>query len=99
MLYIRFFALSLSLAIPTIAADWQATAAAGFGSYHPITFSAPSGNAEAGIGSRYVLNAAVRRAIRDHLAIEAAWTFQDGDFELTSHGTKTAFDANTHAFH
>ena len=82
-----------------VAGDWQATAAAGFGSYHPLTFSAPAGTAEAGIGPRYMLNAAVGRRFGEHFAIEGVWTFQDGDFEISSGGVKTAFDANAHAVH
>src|SRR5689334_17916361 len=79
------------------AADWQATAAAGFGRYRAISFTTPAGSADAGIGARYVLNASIGRKIASRFAIEGAWTFQDGDYELASGGRKTAFDANTHA--
>ena len=89
----------LILTVPALAADWQFTAGAGFGRYHPAAFSTPAGNAEAGIGARYVLNATAGRKISDRFAIEGAWTFQDGDFEIASGGRKTAFDANTHAVH
>ena len=91
---------SLLLTASTVfAADWQATASAGFGAYHPLTYQAPAGTAEEGIGPRYVLNAAIGRLIGNHLAVEGAWTFQDGDFELSSGGSKTAFDANAYAVH
>ena len=82
-----------------MAADWEATAGGGFGRYHPISLMAPSGAGTAGIGARYALNAAIARVLGEHLAVEAAWTFQDGDFEIASGGAKTAFDANTHALH
>ncbi len=89
--------LVVSMAPYCTAADWQATAAVGFGQYHPVTFSGPAGTANAGIGARYVLNAAVGRAVGERFAVEAGWLFQDGDFEIASGGTKTAFDANAHA--
>ena len=81
------------------AADWQATGAAGFGLYHPLSYTAPAGTAQAGIGPRYVLDAAAGRYFADRFVVEAAYTFQDGDFELSSGGRKTAFDANAHALH
>jgi hypothetical protein len=80
-------------------ADWQATASAGFGKYQYVSLQGPAGAGEAGIGARYVLDAAIGRALGDHLAVEGAWTFQDGDFEIRSAGVKTAFDAHAHAFH
>jgi hypothetical protein len=95
----RYGVLLVLLAACAAAGDWQATAGAGFGAYHPATFSAPAGNAQAGIGPRFVLNAAVGRQIGNHLALEGAWTYQDGDFELSSQGTKTAFDASAQAVH
>ena len=95
----RYGVLLVLLAGCAAAGDWQATASAGFGAYHPATFSAPVGNAQAGIGPRFVLNAAVGRQIGNHLALEGAWTYQDGDFELSSQGTKTAFDASAQAVH
>lgn len=81
------------------AGDWQATAGVGFGAYHPVTFSAPAANAQAGIGPRFVLNASGGRQIGEHLVLEGSWTYQDGDFELSSGGTKTAFDASAQAVH
>lgn len=96
---LRFAALLLLPVSCCLAGDWQATAAAGFGAYHPVTFTAPAGTAQAGIGSRYVLHASAGRQIGERFAIEAAWTFQDGDFELASGGVKTAFDAHSHAVH
>ncbi len=84
---------------PLGAADWQATGAAGFGVYRYLTYQNPAGTAQAGIGSRYALDGAVGRAFGRHFAIEGAWTFQDGDFEIASGSQKTAFDANTHAVH
>lgn len=82
-----------------IAADWQFTAAAGFGAYHPVTYRSPAGPAQAGIGPRYTLEAAAGRQWGERFALEAAWSFQDGDFEISSGGRKTAFDANSHAAH
>lgn len=96
---LRYLALLSLCSAFSPAADWQATAAAGFGRYHPAGFSTTAGNAEAGIGARYVLNAAAGRKIGERFAVEGAWTFQDGDFEIASGGRKTAFDANTHAIH
>jgi hypothetical protein len=64
-----------------------------------VTFSAPAGSAQAGIGARFLLNAAIGRQIGQHLAVEGVWTYQDGDFELSSSGTKTAFDASAQAVH
>jgi len=96
---LRSLALLLLVAGCGLAGDWQATATAGFGAYHPVTFSAPAGSAQAGIGPRFVLNAAIGRQIGRHLAVEGAWTYQDGDFELSSGGTKTAFDASAQAVH
>ena len=81
------------------AADWQATAAAGFGMYRAVTFSTPAGSAEAGLGPRYALAPRIGREFGDRFAIEAGYTVQDGDFEIASGGRKTAFDANTHAVH
>jgi Outer membrane protein beta-barrel domain len=81
------------------AGDWQASAAIGFGAYHPLTLTAPAGIAQAGIGPRAVLNVSAGRQLGDHVAIEGAWTFQDGDFELVSGSTKTAFDADAYAVH
>lgn len=95
--YSLLFPFLLLSSTPCRAADWQATAAVGFGLYHPIQFSAPAGSAEAGIGPRYALNAAAGRRIGEHFVLEAGWMFQDGDFELSSGGVKTAFDANAHA--
>jgi hypothetical protein len=83
----------------TLAGDWQATAAAGFGAYHPMAVHAPTGTAEAGIGPRFALNAAAGRQLGQHFAVEGAWIYQDGDFELSSGGTKTAFDASAQAVH
>jgi hypothetical protein len=80
-------------------ADWQATASGGFGKYHYVSLQGPAGSGEAGIGARYVLDAAIGRALGEHLAVEGAWTFQDGDFEIQSAGEKTAFDAHAQAFH
>jgi hypothetical protein len=96
---VRSPALLLLLAGCGLAGDWQATAGAGFGAYHPVTFGAPAGTAQAGIGPRFVLNAAIGRQIGQHLAVEGTWTYQDGDFELSSGGTKTAFDASAQAAH
>jgi len=96
---VRNAALGLLLASYAVAGDWQVTAGAGFGAYRPATFSAPEDNAQAGIGPRFVLNAAAGRQIGEHLAFEGAWTYQDGDFELSSEGTKTAFDASAQAVH
>jgi len=96
---LRSLALILSSIGSCLAADWQFSAGAGFGSYHPVTFTSAAGNAQAGIGPRTVLDAAGGRRISDRFAIEAAWTYQDGDFELASGGTKTAFDADAHAVH
>jgi hypothetical protein len=81
------------------AADWQATASAGFGKYHYVSLDAPSATGDAGIGARYALDASIGRAIGEHLAIEGAWTFQDGDFEIRSGAQKTAFDAHAHSIH
>jgi hypothetical protein len=80
-------------------ADWQATASVGFGKYDYLALTSPAGNGEAGIGARYALDAAIGRALGDHLAIEGAWTFQDGDFEIKSGDVKTAFDAHANSFH
>ncbi len=100
MLRFKIHALIVLLACGALrAADWQATGAAGFGVYHYLTFQSPAGTAQAGIGPRYALDAAVGRAFGPHFALEGAWTFQDGDFEIASGGQKTAFDANTHAVH
>lgn len=82
-----------------LAGDWQATAAAGFGQYHPLAFHTPAGAAEAGIGPRYALSATVGRQFAGHFALELGWTLQDGDFELSSGSRKTAFDANAHSLH
>ena len=81
------------------AADWEATAAAGFGMYHAVSYHSPAGAAEAGIGPRYGLGAIIGRRFGTRFAVEAAYTFQDGDFEISSGGRKTAYDANTHAIH
>jgi hypothetical protein len=96
---VRNAALGLLLAGCAAAGDWQVTAGAGFGAYRSVTFSGPAGNAQAGIGRRFVLNAAGGRQIGEHLAVEGDWTYQDGDFELSSRGTKTAFDASAQAVH
>jgi hypothetical protein len=96
---LRSVALLVLVAGCGLAGDWQATAGAGFGSYHPVTFSAPDGSAQAGIGPRFLLNASIGRQIGRHFAVEGAWTFQDGDFELASGTTKTAFDATAQAVH
>jgi hypothetical protein len=82
-----------------LAADWQATASAGFGKYHYVSLDAPPASGDAGIGARYALDAAIGRAIGERLAIEGAWTFQDGDFEIRSGTQKTAFDAHAHSIH
>jgi len=81
------------------AGEWQATASAGFGKYHYVSLQGPPGTGDVGIGARYVLDAAIGRALGDHLAVEGAWTFQDGDFEIRSGEVKTAFDAHAHAIH
>jgi hypothetical protein len=94
---LRDWTLILLLASCCQAADWEALAAAGFGEYHPVTYTAPAGTASAGIGARYVLNAAVSRWISQRFAAEAGWIFQDGDFEISSGGMKTAFDGHAHA--
>jgi len=93
----RYLALYLAMGIPCLAGDWEATAGAGFGIYHYVTFNSPAGSAEAGIGPRYALNAFVSRKLGPKLMVEGGWLFQDGDFELKSGSAKTAFDANTHA--
>lgn len=80
-------------------ADWQATVAAGFGAYHPLASQTPAGTAEAGIGPRFAVAAAVGRQFGDRFAVEGAYTFQDGDFEIASGGRKTAFDALAHSLH
>ena len=95
----RYLCVFFLLAIPCLAADWDITGGVGFARYHAVTFTNSSGTANAGIGARYVLHAAVERLIGGHLGIEGAWTYQDGDFELASHGTKTAFDADSHSIH
>jgi len=81
------------------AADWEATGAVGFGLYHPLGYTVPAGQADAGIGPRYALDAEVGRRLSDRFAVRVAYTFQDGDFELHATGRKTAFDANAHAIH
>src|ERR1051325_9570371 len=95
----RVVALAIVLTSSAAASDWQATASVGFGKYHYVSFDGPARSGEAGIGARYILDAAIGRALGDHLAIEGAWTFQDGDFEIKSGGAKTAFDAHAHSFH
>jgi hypothetical protein len=88
-----------ALPLPAVAAEggWEATAAVGFGLYHPATYTAPAGTAEAGIGPRYILNAVGGRNFGSRFMLEAGWMFQDGDFELHANGTKTAFDAHAHS--
>ena len=81
------------------AADWEVLAAAGFGQYHPVTYTAPAGTASAGIGARYALNAGVGRRIGERFMVEGGWIFQDGDFEIASGGMKTAFDGHSHAIY
>lgn len=81
------------------AGEWEASGGAGFGMYHPLSYSTAAGSAEAGIGPRYALNAAIGRQFAGRFAAEAVYTFQDGDFEISSGGSKTAYDANTHATH
>ncbi|HLJ45748.1 MAG TPA: hypothetical protein VKU01_07065 [Bryobacteraceae bacterium] len=81
------------------AADWQITGAAGFGMYHPLSIQGSAGTAQAGIGPRYALSVLGGRQFGQHWAVEGGWGFQDGDFEISSGGTKTAFDANAHSFH
>jgi hypothetical protein len=79
------------------AGDWQFTGAAGFGDYRYLSYQSPAGDAQAGIGPRYVLNAGVGRAFGDRFVVQGEWTFQDGDFEISSGGRKTAFDANAYS--
>ena len=43
---------------------------AGFGACHPVTFSAPAGDLQAGIGPRFALNAPAGRQIGEPLAVE-----------------------------
>jgi hypothetical protein len=95
----RFLALFLLAVVGGSTADWQITAAAGFGTYGSQAITAQAGTAQAGIGPRFVLNAAIGRQFGEHLAVEGAWTYQDGDFQLSSGGTKTAFDASAQALH
>lgn len=97
--WLRLILLLVATACGAPCADWQATATAGFGRYDYLSFRSPAGTAEAGIGARYILEASIGRLLTEHLAIEGAWTFQDGDFELKSGGQKTAFDANAHSVH
>ncbi len=75
------------------AQNLQVFGGVGFGSYHPVSFTSPAGSAFAAPGQRFVLNALVERQLSDHFAIEAGWTYQDGDYQLVSGATKTAFDA------
>lgn len=99
------FKFSTLLALPLLAsfmvsaADWQITGGAGFGAYHPLSYQAPAGKAQEGIGPRYALTVSGGRRFGGRFALEGAWAFQDGDFELSSGGRKTAFDANAHAIH
>ena len=96
---LRFVAVLLLVAGCGLAGDWQVSAGGGFGAYHPVTLSGPPGTAQAGIGPRFVLNVAIGRQISRHLAIEGAWTFQDGDFEIASGDAKIAFDASGQSAH
>jgi hypothetical protein len=98
-LWLRIILLSGASAGAALGGDWQATASGGFGKYRYVSLSSTSGTGDAGIGARYVLDAAIGRALGEHLAMEGAWTFQDGDFEIRSGGQKTAFDAHAHSFH
>jgi len=99
MLQCRLLFLLAILTSCVPAADWQVTGAAGFGAYHYLTYQAPAGAASAGIGPRYALEATIGRQFGGRFAVEAAYSFQDGDFEIASGGRKTAFDANAHAVH
>ena len=82
-----------------MAGDWQVMGGAGFGVYHYLGFRTAAGSAQAGIGSRYALSAAVDRQFGSRFAVEGAYLFQDGDFEISSGSQKTAYDANAHAVH
>ncbi len=95
----RFLALFLLALVGGSTADWQISGAAGFGNYGSQVITTPAGTAQAGIGPRFVLNAAIGCQFGEHLAVEGAWTYQDGDFQLSSGGTKTAFDASAQALH
>lgn len=95
----RSLLLLVVVASGAFAQTWQATASVGFGKYHYVGLQGPDGSGEAGIGARYVLDAAIGRALGQHFALEGAWTFQDGDFEIKSGGQKTAFDAHANSFH
>src|SRR5579871_2691411 len=95
----RFAVFVFALAIPAFCADsdWEATGAVGFGLYHPLTYTAPAGTAQEGIGPRYAIEVEGGRHLSDRFLVELQYAFQDGDFELSSGGRKTAFDANAHA--
>ena len=67
--------------------------------YRALTYRAPAGVASAVIGPRYALDAKIGRRFLERFAVEAAYSFQDGDYEIASGGRKTAFDAHTHAIH
>ncbi len=86
-------------ALPLAAQDWSATAFGGFWFYHPVGLTASFGSASAAPGPRIVLGAMVGHALGDHFAVEGGWTYQDGDFQLVSGATKTAFDADADSFH
>jgi outer membrane protein with beta-barrel domain len=75
----------------------QLSIAGGFGFYHDVTVTAPSGEARAGFGPRFALGVAAGERFRDHFGGEFRYTFQDGDSELRSGSLEANLDAHSHS--
>jgi Outer membrane protein beta-barrel domain len=76
----------------------QVGVAGGFGFYHDVTVTAPSGEARAGFGPRFAAGVVAGERFQDHLGAEFRYTFQDGDSELRSGTLEANLDAHAHSF-